>query len=342
MASNCWVAWWTATTVVTSRPSLSIRVPRLSPFLARPLSVRAFSCLAPHIVWSLGQFGSRGNVEIVGGSTEWSRETGAAWLGGGYAPRLTLSKSPRVGVGVGDHGANICRGVLDFLECPIYPPYRKNGLLFLPQNCSVVLGPYETRGINLPCKFPVASLREYFVALPNCQITFLVKTDGVRIWEALRNFSAEPQHLMPRYDLLACRTSVQRFRVPDKGMLLVSEGRKGRGFCQMARDFLADTISVAMPHPAWLPALWSKYATVFEAGLGTCRTYVVRHFPFCFPLPWKSQPCNPLTGPAEEAKVSRGSFEVSEARGQYVRLTMSLSSFRLLACLRKMAPFALC
>lgn len=128
---------------------------------------------------------------------------------------------------MGNHVANVCEGFLDFLECPLYPPCHKNGFLFLPLNLSVVLGPYKMWGINLPCKFLVAILQEYFVALPNCQITFLVKTNGVQIWGALRNFSAEPQHLMHRYDLLACRTLVQRFWGPDKGVLLVPKGHKG-------------------------------------------------------------------------------------------------------------------
>ena len=87
---------------------------------------------------------------------------------------------------------------LDFTECPIYPPYRKHGLLFLPLNRSIVLGLYATRGINLPCKFPVGALQECFVTLPNRQVTFILKTDGVRIWGALKNFSAVPQHLMLR------------------------------------------------------------------------------------------------------------------------------------------------
>ena len=133
---------------------------------------------------------------------------------------------------MGDPGASAGGGGgVDFLEGPLYPPYKKNELLFLPLNRSLVLGPYEARGINLPCKFPVGSLREYFVTLPNRQVTFLVKTDGVRVWGALKNFSAEPQHLMPRYDLLACHVSVQWFRVLDRRALLIPEGHKGRGFC---------------------------------------------------------------------------------------------------------------
>jgi len=177
--------------------------------------------------------------------------------------------------------------------------------LFLPLNRSVVLGPHETRGINLPCKFPIGSLREYFVTLPNRQVTFLVKTDGVRIWGALKNFSAEPQQLMPRYDLLACRTSVQWFRVPDKGVLLIPEGRKGQGFCilDQSQRALGTIAHVMGTRSEWLATLRTQFAEVFAAGLGTCRTYVVRSFPFRFPLPWKTQPPCRMSGPAEEAKV---------------------------------------
>ena len=112
-----------------------------------------------------------------------------------------------------------------------------------------MLGPYETRGINLPCKFPVGSLQEYFVTLPNRQVTFIVKTDGVRIWGALKNFSADPQQLMPRYDLLACRTSVQWLRLPDKGVVLIPEGRKGRGFLQAIRESFLDVVQNNVPQP---------------------------------------------------------------------------------------------
>ena len=138
--------------------------------------------------------------------------------GGGCRPRLNQPQpSP-----------SVAGGVLEFQEVPIYPPYYKNGLLVFPLNRSVVLGPYEIKGVNLPCRFPVGSLRECFVTLPNRQVTFILKTDGVRLWGALKNFSGEPQHLMPRYDLVACRSSLQWYRVPDRPVVLIPEGRKGR------------------------------------------------------------------------------------------------------------------
>ena len=148
----------------------------------------------------------------------------------------------------------------------------------------------------------MGSLRECFVALPNRQVTFIIKTDGVRIWGALKNFSAEPQHLMPRYDLLACRTSVQWCRVPDKGIVLIPEGHKGSGFCQIAGESSGGNIPPTVLLPTWVDALKSKYAGVFKVGLGTCRTYIVHKFPFHFPLPWKSQSRSPMTGPAEEVR----------------------------------------
>ena len=173
---------------------------------------------------------------------------------------------------------------LDFLDRPLYPPYWKNGLLFLPLNRSVVLGPHETRGINLSCKFPLGSLHEYFVPLPNRQVTFLVKTDGVRIWGALKNFSAEPQQLMPRYDLLACRTSVRWFRVLDKGVLLIPEGRKGQGFCTIDQLQRAPgTIAHVMgTRSAWLQTLRVQFAAVLRMALGPAGLMWCAAFLFAF------------------------------------------------------------
>ena len=67
--------------------------------------------------------------------------------------------APRGGGGQG--------GVLRFGEVPIYPPYKKNGLVFLPFNRSVVLAPWEVRGVNLDVHFPVGTLSGWFGALPN-------------------------------------------------------------------------------------------------------------------------------------------------------------------------------
>ena len=194
---------------------------------------------------------------------------------------------------------------LQFTEVPHYPPYFKNGLLFLPLNRSIVLGPYETRGINLPCRFPAGSLHQCFVTLPNRHVTFIMKTDGVRIWGALKNFSADPQQLMPRNDLFACYTSVRWFQVPDHAISLIPECRKGRALCTFAGSNLPSEDS---PHGhnqmfRWLFALKEKYAAVFAPGLGTCRTYMVHSFPFKFPLPWKQQPPIRMSGPVGEQKV---------------------------------------
>ena len=177
--------------------------------------------------------------------------------------------------------------------------------MVFPLNRSVVLGPYEIKGVNLPCRFPVGSLRECFVTLPNRQVTFILKTDGVRLWGALKNFSGEPQHLMPRYDLVACRSSLQWYRVPDRPVVLIPEGRKGRLLDRInVLDMgTLNKVSSLTELLEWLKALKERYATVFAAGLGTCRTHVVRSFPFKHPLPWKQQPRGRMSGPAEEQKV---------------------------------------
>ena len=151
----------------------------------------------------------------------------------------------------------------------------------------------------------MGSLRECFVTIPNRQVTFIFKTDGVRIWGALKKFSAQPQQLMPRYDLLACRTSVQWFRIPDKGVILIPQGRKGQGFCifDQLPAVPANVAHVGGSRSEWLDTLRTQFAGVFADGLGTCRTYIVRCFPFRFPLPWKTQPPCRMSGPAEEEKV---------------------------------------
>ena len=116
-----------------------------------------------------------------------------------------------------------------------------------------MLGPYESRGINIPCRFPVGSLGECFVTLPNRQVTFILKTDGVRLWGALKNFSGEPQQLMLHYDLLACRTSIQWYRVPDRKAILILKGRKCRGFCRInALQGVVHQVTVKL---RWLEAL---------------------------------------------------------------------------------------
>lgn len=42
-----------------------------------------------------------------------------------------------------------------------------------------MLGPRGSKGINLPFRFPEGGLQNIFVALPNRQVDFVIKTDGV-------------------------------------------------------------------------------------------------------------------------------------------------------------------
>ena len=105
--------------------------------------------------------------------------------------------------------------VLRYSELPLYPLYRKNQLVMIPLNCSIVLGLREVRGINLPLCFPPVALQHLFVALPARSVDFIFKTDGCRIWGVLHNLSTVPQHLSPRFDLLACRTTTTQYSTPD-------------------------------------------------------------------------------------------------------------------------------
>ena len=78
--------------------------------------------------------------------------------------------------------------VLRDTELPMYPPYFKNQLLFIPLNRSIVLDPREMRGINLPLHFPPTTLQHIFVALPVRSVDFSFKTNGCRIWGGTSQF----------------------------------------------------------------------------------------------------------------------------------------------------------
>ena len=83
--------------------------------------------------------------------------------------------------------------MVSFREEVMYPPYWKNKCLAIPFNRSIVLGPYEVRGVNLPCVFPVGCIQSILGALPNRKVVFFWKTNGRDIWGSLRNCSNEPQ-----------------------------------------------------------------------------------------------------------------------------------------------------
>ena len=117
--------------------------------------------------------------------------------------------------------------VLRYSELPMYPPYRKNQLVIIPLNRSVVLGPQEVGGINLPLRFSPATLQHIFVALPAHSMDFIVKTNGCRIWGVFCNLSSVPQHLSPRFDLLACRTTTALYSTPDQGPVVIPSRCQG-------------------------------------------------------------------------------------------------------------------
>ena len=87
--------------------------------------------------------------------------------------------------------------VLRYSELPLYTLYRKNQLVMIPLNRSIVLGPQEVRGINLPLRFPLVALQHVFVALPTRSVDFIFKIDGCQIWGVLHNLSTVLQHLSP-------------------------------------------------------------------------------------------------------------------------------------------------
>ena len=192
-------------------------------------------------------------------------------------------------------------GVLRYSELPLYPPYWKNQLLMLPLNRSIVLGPREVKGINLPLRFPPAALQHIFVALPARAVDFVFKTDGCRIWGVLHNLTSTPQHLSPRFDLIACRTSIQQYSTPDCGSLPVPSTRQGMLRSPPRTQFAGATSTPLVP--PWLLAFRQQFPSLFQPGLGRCRTHQVSSFPFKFPLPLKQQSRPVISGPAEDRAV---------------------------------------
>ena len=148
----------------------------------------------------------------------------------------------------------------------MYPPYWKNNWLAIPFNRSLVLGPYEIRGINIPCRFPEGSLLQILGALPNRKVVFFWKTNGCTIWGALKNCSAEPQQVLPRHDLILVNTRMRSFKVPDSATMVIPDKRRGREFLRAIENGQVNT---------WLSSIKSKYKEVFEEALGTCKTHVV-------------------------------------------------------------------
>ena len=69
---------------------------------------------------------------------------------------------------------------------------------------------------------------------------------------------------MPRYDLLACRTLVQWFHAPDKGILLIPEGCKDSGFRLMDQKFHRETTHTPMRPPPWLVCIADQICYSFS------------------------------------------------------------------------------
>ena len=129
----------------------------------------------------------------------------------------------------------------------------------------------------------------------------MVKTDGCRIWAVLCNLSSVPQHLSPRFDLLACRTTTALYSTPDQGPVVIPSRRQGilrPAHChQQTTSLSSNSIST------WLLVLRRQFPALFQPGLGRCRHHTISSFPFKFPLPFKQQPRPAVTGPAEDGAV---------------------------------------
>lgn len=189
---------------------------------------------------------------------------------------------------------------LEFLEPPLYVPFLKHGRVIFPFNRSLVLAPGEVRGIRFSCRFPPGSLLRLDECLPARGVFFRPKTDGCRIWGLLENCSRFPQHVTPRMDFLACRTSARSYRVPDHGVFPLLELRRTVPF--MA-DMALGNIQVGDTPDNIRAALQRAHPHIFREGLGCCVSYMVQDIPFEHPLHSRVQHKGAISGPAEEAKL---------------------------------------
>ena len=130
--------------------------------------------------------------------------------------------------------------MLKFSEVLMYPPYWRNGLLAIPFNRSVVLGPHEIKGVNLQGSFLEGEIHQILGALPNRKVVFLWKTNGKNIWRALKNYSKEPQHILPWHDLILVKTRVGFFQVPNKPIMQIPKGQKGREFLRKIKEIIVE------------------------------------------------------------------------------------------------------
>ena len=88
-------------------------------------------------------------------------------------------------------------------------------------------------------------------------------------------------------DLLACRTSLQLYKVPYMETVLIPKRRKGKGFDN--KKELQRSSHQDIGEPRWLTALQHKCAAIFAKGLGLYKMHVVSSFPFKYPLTWRQQ-----------------------------------------------------
>ena len=151
-------------------------------------------------------------------------------------------------------------------------------MLAIPFNRSLVLGPHEIRGINIPCMFLEGGIQQILGALVNRKVVFLWKTNGRNIWGALKNYSAKPQQILPWHALVLVNTGAGFFKVLDNPIMGILDKRHGKEFL---RKIEGDT------REGWLNRMKSKYQSLFADSLGTCKTYVVKSILFKHEFPWK-------------------------------------------------------
>ena len=179
-------------------------------------------------------------------------------------------------------------GVIHVLENLQYLPYLRHNGLVIPVNRNWMIGPKESRSLNVQMKFPPGHLKGVFDCTRSRHIKFSCKTDGVKIWGTLENLTDHPVQINPKNDLCLVYTDLRQMKVADWGITDI-KSRDAVMACQEAED---------------LEVSWEqRFPELFSEGLGLCKTHKVTKLPFKTGVNIKQMKKPPSLSPAEGSSL---------------------------------------
>ena len=182
-------------------------------------------------------------------------------------------------------GGSLYDKCFEVLGTSFVPPLLQTSIGLSSTQSESGSGSTRASGYQFTPSVPARSFAAYFRG-PSCPIVaFHFKTDGCRIWGVLRNLSTIPQHLSPRFDLIACRTTTAFYFTPDTGPAAIPSTRRGMLWPSQHHQLTTVTSASFVPH--WLLACRCDFPLLFKLGLGRCAHHSLSSLPFKFPLPLK-------------------------------------------------------